>query len=348
MITHRDKKPYECHLPECEKSYSDLRSLKRHMENHRGIPAVSSSPTAPFTAAPHSSTPTAHSTSKHLLTLPTEDRNNNMKGVIAPERPSSAPSGTPEVRTRARIRSNSCEDISVTSDVDVRTNIHVSIEEPEDDIFGNSEARKNHVTNIDEQTDSRKLSNSSEKSSKSVEQNLHSPHNNIGQQWANNQYPAMPGQSLHNMQWSNAQMLANLAIAQGQNNLPFFMGYRQQFQQFYPNHFSATNDQMEPTNKKVKTDNIIGSTQNSFPQNALQMFASMAAQRAHMPTDMLLQQRGVPFFTGAGHSNLSKPTDPTAIAIAAAKDGSMFCMPNDARLYGAHPGAAQWQDVSIS
>lgn len=34
MMTHRDKKPYQCMVTGCEKSYCDARSLKRHLENH--------------------------------------------------------------------------------------------------------------------------------------------------------------------------------------------------------------------------------------------------------------------------------------------------------------------------
>ncbi|XP_064623846.1 uncharacterized protein LOC135485588 isoform X2 [Lineus longissimus] len=34
MLTHRDKKPYECKFEGCDKSYSDARSLRRHLENH--------------------------------------------------------------------------------------------------------------------------------------------------------------------------------------------------------------------------------------------------------------------------------------------------------------------------
>ena len=33
-MTHRDKKPYQCMVSGCEKSYCDARSLKRHLENH--------------------------------------------------------------------------------------------------------------------------------------------------------------------------------------------------------------------------------------------------------------------------------------------------------------------------
>ena len=34
LMTHRDKKPYQCTVPGCTKSYCDARSLRRHLENH--------------------------------------------------------------------------------------------------------------------------------------------------------------------------------------------------------------------------------------------------------------------------------------------------------------------------
>ena len=33
MLTHEDKKPFECKAPGCDKSYCDSRSLKRHVES---------------------------------------------------------------------------------------------------------------------------------------------------------------------------------------------------------------------------------------------------------------------------------------------------------------------------
>ena len=33
-MTHRDKKPYQCMVTGCDKSYCDARSLRRHLENH--------------------------------------------------------------------------------------------------------------------------------------------------------------------------------------------------------------------------------------------------------------------------------------------------------------------------
>lgn len=43
MLTHRNKKPYECTVDGCPKSYCDARSLRRHEENHhhlKGLPAL--------------------------------------------------------------------------------------------------------------------------------------------------------------------------------------------------------------------------------------------------------------------------------------------------------------------
>lgn len=54
MLTHRNKKPYECKAEGCGKSYCDARSLRRHTENHHAGSKVneSVSPSSP-TTGPH-------------------------------------------------------------------------------------------------------------------------------------------------------------------------------------------------------------------------------------------------------------------------------------------------------
>ncbi|KOX76770.1 hypothetical protein WN51_11194 [Melipona quadrifasciata] len=54
MLTHRNKKPYECKAEGCGKSYCDARSLRRHTENHHAGSRVneSVSPSSP-TTGPH-------------------------------------------------------------------------------------------------------------------------------------------------------------------------------------------------------------------------------------------------------------------------------------------------------
>lgn len=53
MMTHREKKPYQCQMEGCEKSYCDARSLRRHLEaNHHQSPeAIANSVQASMAAA---------------------------------------------------------------------------------------------------------------------------------------------------------------------------------------------------------------------------------------------------------------------------------------------------------
>ena len=54
MLTHRNKKPFECKAEGCGKSYCDARSLRRHTENHHAGSKIneSVSPSSP-TTGPH-------------------------------------------------------------------------------------------------------------------------------------------------------------------------------------------------------------------------------------------------------------------------------------------------------
>jgi len=38
MLTHSSKKPFECPLPSCGRSYCDARSLRRHIDNYHARP----------------------------------------------------------------------------------------------------------------------------------------------------------------------------------------------------------------------------------------------------------------------------------------------------------------------
>lgn len=53
MLTHRNKKPYECKAMGCGKSYCDARSLRRHIENHHNTKIVKMTTTGqPLTQLP--------------------------------------------------------------------------------------------------------------------------------------------------------------------------------------------------------------------------------------------------------------------------------------------------------
>lgn len=73
MLTHRNKKPYECKAEGCGKSYCDARSLRRHTENHHSSLAMT--PTTPNQSL-SSSTGSTSSLSLSPATASGKSRNN--------------------------------------------------------------------------------------------------------------------------------------------------------------------------------------------------------------------------------------------------------------------------------
>ena len=108
MITHRDKKPHECKFQDCGKSYCDMRSLRRHVENHHNSPPGGSTPASYMPklmlypgyreddAKTHNERPHQSNTGEHGLNISEE-----------PPRPSSAPLAPPEPKRITRTRRSS-------------------------------------------------------------------------------------------------------------------------------------------------------------------------------------------------------------------------------------------------
>jgi hypothetical protein len=55
MLTHRNKKPYECKAEGCGKSYCDARSLRRHTENHHSSLVTTTATTSTTTISQNQS-----------------------------------------------------------------------------------------------------------------------------------------------------------------------------------------------------------------------------------------------------------------------------------------------------
>jgi hypothetical protein len=76
LLTHRNKKPYECKAEGCGKSYCDARSLRRHTENHHSSMIVSTTTTA-ATANVVTSATQNHSTNNTNSANHNSNNNNN-------------------------------------------------------------------------------------------------------------------------------------------------------------------------------------------------------------------------------------------------------------------------------
>lgn len=90
MLTHRNKKPYECKAEGCGKSYCDARSLRRHTENHHAGSKVneSVSPSSP-TTGPHTPNTPGSNPSTPSTPGPTSTQNGHahtaLKQLLATE-----------------------------------------------------------------------------------------------------------------------------------------------------------------------------------------------------------------------------------------------------------------------
>lgn len=76
MLTHRNKKPFECKADGCGKSYCDARSLRRHTENHHNALALTATTpiNATILASPSSTGPPTG------LSLSPATANGNVRG----------------------------------------------------------------------------------------------------------------------------------------------------------------------------------------------------------------------------------------------------------------------------
>lgn len=75
MLTHRNKKPYECKADGCGKSYCDARSLRRHTENHHSSLVLTTSATS---SPVQSNSTTSNGTSTSTITNSSSSTNGNL------------------------------------------------------------------------------------------------------------------------------------------------------------------------------------------------------------------------------------------------------------------------------
>lgn len=86
MLTHRNKKPYECKAEGCGKSYCDARSLRRHTENHHSsLVLATTTPTSSSNSTISSSSPSSQNQSNSTLS------NNTNSGTSTITNPSLSP-----------------------------------------------------------------------------------------------------------------------------------------------------------------------------------------------------------------------------------------------------------------
>lgn len=69
MLTHRNKKPYECKAEGCGKSYCDARSLRRHTENHHSSLVLATTTTTTSSSQNQSNSMSSNNASSGTSTI---------------------------------------------------------------------------------------------------------------------------------------------------------------------------------------------------------------------------------------------------------------------------------------
>lgn len=346
MVTHRDKKPYECSFQDCDKSYCDMRSLRRHLENHHangqggneGGSRTASPALATIETTVNNSTTTTSEPPRVVIKpgrgRPPKDRNLKSEGQrhdpLECESGKSSGTSTPgsnhevvvvrDQATMVTARERSSDSLSSTGSEDiVNTDKHVEGRQT-------AEESKPH-TAID------LLKQAAERAQEQRDkQNI--------ERYPQQQYVMYPEGSLPYPQWYQASMFA------GQD--PRFNAVYQ-----YPQIFAAQPVYHHGTQMIINNPNI---QRHSIPTRIYT--DSDAEQSKQQPTgtkQTIQRSPSVEFSPSstpqvqfvrqpAGQQTAGTPTDPTAIAIATAKDIGQQLFTREG-YYGVHPSGTQWQQV---
>ena len=407
MITHRDKKPYECHFPGCGKSYCDMRSLRRHLENHHSSPPGGTTPGSYMPKLmslypDYSEEDVKSQTHKHYQQ---EVASNNRLAVThEPQRPSSAPLVPPEQKS-ARInrnrRSSSGEetsmhldsamikeieshradiyrrereiseeyvkprDVSIPSQLSPVTSSNLLTIVPRS-VANEYESRINDYREIqkrmemERRIEQTKLHNDLEshhslRESKQAHSNER-PFQDLSRpkDYDNKKHdfpsipstafpPGMPPHIVNHPRFPWGQYPGSQSgPSPGSANMPFLLSIRNPFgfppQGIYP----GQSETQTPDNVKLSKN------EQEVRYQAMNTYLQMCAngQRGSLTPEQVYMYSQSHLMAG---QNIPTPTDPTAIAIAAAKEhGERPSFNTRDGFYGIHPTNAQWQPVSFS
>lgn len=352
MVTHRDKKPYECNFTDCDKSYCDMRSLRRHLENHHtangtgisdsrapgsGSPSLSCSekPSATCNTVERAESP--RNLSKLARGRPLRDKTDHLQGSgydsgrssgrstpgsthepVAPrERPTDLPLEGPMLNP---LRERNSDSFSSTNSEDVGNSGEQSVPEKGSDV-----SKPHSAVDLLKQTADRVK----------TQQTTRNP-NELWQERFQQQpymvyHPGPDGTSYQ--QWYPTTMYAQ----------------DPRFVYQYHSVFPSTVYQMpvnpvtglvsDPRQQRMMSDSdtpseitkTVGVSSQTTPSPSQEYHPTEAMQVAY-----LRQQQGGRL---AG-----TPTDPTAVAVATAKEMGHYKYAGES-YYGVHPQGTQWQQV---
>lgn len=347
MVTHRDKKPFECHYTDCDKSYCDMRSLRRHLENHHTANGTGDSRT------PGSGSPSLSCSDKPSATVVNNERADSprnlpklAKGRSLKDKPDHLqPSGYDSGRSSGRSTPGSTHEPSAPlerpTDLPLEGPLLNQLRERNSDSFS-STASEDVACNSGEQSVPEKATNASKPHSavdllKQTADRVKTQQTGRSEMWQE-RFPQQPYMFYHQPDGSSYQQW-----------YPVYTQDPRMVYQYHSAMFPSTVYQM-PVNPVtgMATDPRQRMMSDSDTPTEVTKTVGVSSQTTPSPSQEYRPMEGmqVPFFRQQQGGRLAgTPTDPTAVAVATAKEMGHYRYAGES-YYGVHPQGTQWQQVS--
>lgn len=369
MVTHRDKKPYECSYQDCDKSYCDMRSLRRHLENHHaanqgGSGGSGTSSPALTTTESTDTVSTANvvndTTSDRRVIKPSRGRppkDRGLKHEVHDAVLDHLKSGEYESgKSSGTSTPGSTQDVAYVRD---QTKIVLSRERNSDSFSSTGSEEVAHVP-TDKGTEAKKTQTSTEESKPHtavdmLKQAAERVQEHRDKQSAVEHYPTqgppqqymMYPEGISYPQWYQASVFASQDPRFGVYTYPQM--FAQQVYHGHPMIVNGQNIQRQQLAARLYAEadkhNEIAQQQQQGPNASLPNTVTQQSPSVEKPTSSTTQgkfiRNQVIQSAAAG-----TPTDPTAIAIATAKEKGQHLYTREG-YYGVHPSGTQWQQVSL-
>ena len=359
MVTHRDKKPYECSFTDCDKSYCDMRSLRRHLENHH----TANGNGVGDSRTPGSGSPSLNCNEKLSSACNTEvsneheDSQGNLSKLPVKGRPPKDKSDHLQVsgydsgRSSGRSTPGSTHEPSAPrerpSDLPLEGPTLNALRERNSDSFS-STASEDGVGNSAEQSVPEKVTDVTPTPHSAVDLLKQAADRVKGQQTAR----------------STNEMWQERFQQQQQQQQPYMVYHPDgtSYQQWYPAVYT------QDPRFVYQYHSVFPSTVYQVPVNPVSGLVTDSRQRMISDSDTppeMTKTVGVPtqatpspsqeyrpteamqvaYFRQQGGRLAGTPTDPTAVAVATAKEMGHYRYAGES-YYGVHPSGTQWQPVS--
>ena len=352
-MTHRDKKPYECSYTDCDKSYCDMRSLRRHLENHHTASGNGNGDSR----TPGSGSPSATCSEKHgscgvmvtanseladsprnalkqLKARPVKDKSDHLQ-VSGYDSGRSSGGSTPASTHETSAPRERPTDLALGSQAlnSVRERNSDSFSSLTSDDGGGNSGEQNVPEKTPEVAKPHTAVDMLKQAAERVQGQQASRHPPDMWQERYQQYPYMV---YHHDGVPHPQWYQTAVYAQD----PRFV---------YQYHFPPSVYQMNPVTGLVQDAQGIrqGIMTDAGSQAELTKTVGVPTQAVSSPSQDFQSADAIQatYFREQSGRPVGTPTDPTAIAVATAKEMGHYRFTRES-YYGVHPSGTQWQPVS--